>query len=149
MIRAILWSLMLYGEQLPLFLILTMTVSGLFCPLAAFALSFFGKVGLWLTWACSLVLISVSCVYKLSGLARGVFDWWSVVYWSFMFFGTFGLGLAVAAIVIRKFVVEKSYSLPTAAIFGWMASIAVTPIGILVMFIVDWSIAVMHYAVRS
>lgn len=148
----LMWTLMSftsYAKLLSMAVGVIMAASLIFCPLAATALKYSGKTALWFTYVFCLFLFCASCAYKLSGLASGNARWWSVAYVTWEFLVIVGLPFAAAAIVLREFTATRSYSYTRAAVFGWMASVAVVPISILLLFSLDVSIVMIARKILS
>ena len=142
-------SLTSFANLLPLAVVVIASIALIFCPLVAFALKRYGESGFWVTYWAFLFLISVSCIYKLSGLSRGVHDWGNVAYWSLVFLFELGIQLTAGVIAIHHFISERSYSFPRATALGWMTSVAFIPVGLIASFLLELSIVMIARKILS
>jgi len=124
-----------YAELLPTLIILVAIFSLVFCPVAGFALKRYGRPALWWVWGLSLIVVMATCAYKLSGLTRGISDWWSVAYYTWIAVALLGVPSGVAAYTLRHLVGTRSFV--SACVLAWVASLAAAPFAILLIAAVD------------
>ena len=129
-----------YVSLLPTVFIVLAAFGGLFVVVAALLHAWAGPRFLWQFWAAYLVIVSASCVYKLSGLRFGVtsFTAGRTVYLAVVAIGALGVPLALAALVLARLSSRPTpRSLLTHSAIAWSICIAATPIAVLLVAIID------------
>jgi len=125
-----------YLRLIPTVYVVLAAFGGLFVVIAALLRAWLGARYVWGFWAVYLVAVCISCIYKLSGLELGVSlpAVGHAVYLVTVAFVSVGLPLALGAILITR---SKGSHLRTAA-QSWIAIVAVTPIAVALIAIVDY-----------
>jgi hypothetical protein len=128
---------MAYVDLVPTIFVILAWFGGGFVLIATMLRHRFGSRAVWGFWALYLIAISVTCIYKLSGLRYGVFasTVGRAVYLSTVALGGVGIPLALGALVLTT---RKPGSHVRAALFAWMACIATTPLAVSLVAIVDF-----------
>ncbi len=125
-----------YLRLIPTVYVVLATFGGLFVVIAVLLRAWLGARYVWAFWAVYLVGVCISCIYKLSGLQLGVSlsTVGHTVYLATVAFVSVGLPLALGAWLITR---SKSSSLRAAA-QSWIAIVAVSPIAVGLVAIVDY-----------
>lgn len=125
-----------YLRLIPTVYVVLAAFGGLFVVIAAMVRAWLGSRYVWGFWAFYLVAVCISCIYKLSGLQLGVSltTVGHTVYLATVAFVSVGLPLAFGAILMTT---SKRSHLRAAA-QSWLAIVAVTPIAVALIAIVDY-----------
>lgn len=135
-----------YSDLVPTAFIVLASFGGLFVVLATLLRWKFGNQSVWALWAVYIVAVSISCIYKLSGLRYGVSQ--SMIGRTFYLGGvalvSIGVPLALGAFVLIR--LNQSSKRPpvllqTAA--AWVTCMMLTPVAVLLVAMVDrlyWTI---------
>jgi len=135
-----------YADLVPTAFIVLATFGALFVIVATLVRWKFGNSSVWTFWAAYIVCVSISCIYKLSGLRYGVSTSiiGKTVYLGGVAFVAVGVPLAVAAFVLI-YLNNNSKRTPllvqTAA--AWVTCMMLTPVAVVLVAIVDrlyWTI---------
>ena len=129
-----------YVSLLPTVFIVLAAFGGLFVVVAALLHAWAGPRFLWQFWAAYLVIVSASCVYKLSGLRFGVtsFTAGRTVYLAIVAIGALGVPLALAAMILARLSARPTVqSLAAHAAIAWGICIAATPIAVVLVSVID------------
>jgi hypothetical protein len=129
-----------YLSLVPTAFIVLASFGALFVLLAALARMRFGARAVWPLWAVYLVVMSASCIYKLSGLRYGFLPGVAgrTVYLSTVAVVAFGVPLALSAsIIARPDYGRDRMSVGAHVASAWLACIVATPIAVVLVAIVD------------
>lgn len=135
-----------YTDLIPTAFIVLAAFGGLFVVIATLLYHNFGRRSVWTFWAIYIVAVSVSCIYKLSGLRFGVSTTalGKTVYLGGVAFVSIGIPLALGALVLTQ--LDQSRRRPpvllqTAA--AWATCMMLTPVAVVLVAVVDrlyWTI---------
>lgn len=125
-----------YLRLIPTVYVVLAAFGGLFIIIAALLRAWLGPRYVWGFWAFYLVAVCISCIYKLSGLQLGVSlsTVGHTVYLATVAFVAVGLPLAFGAILLTT----SKRSILRAAAQSWIAIVAVTPIAVALIAVVDY-----------
>jgi hypothetical protein len=135
-----------YSDLVPTAFIVLATFGLLFVVVATILCWKFGYRSVWAFWGLYIVGVSVSCIYKLSGLRNGVSM--SIVgrtvYLGGVAFVSIGLPLALAAyVLIRLSQSPKHPPILFQSAAAWITCMILTPVAVVLVAIVDrvyWTI---------
>ena len=128
--------MMEYLRLIPTVYVVLAAFGGLFVVIAVLLRAWLGTRYVWAFWCVYLIGVCVSCIYKLSGLQLGVSltAVGHIVYLATVAFVSVGLPLALGAFLITR---SKTSHLRAAA-QSWLAIVAVTPIAVGLVALVDY-----------
>jgi hypothetical protein len=125
-----------YLRLIPTVSIVLATFGALFTVVAALLKARFGTRAIWPFWGFYLTTVSVSCIYKLSGVRFGLtsFTAGRTIYLATVALVSLGLPLALSALVLKR-TAQRPHV--TSAGSAWAACVAMTPVAVSLVAVVD------------
>ena len=130
---------MAYLRLIPTVYVVLAAFGALFVVIAALLRAWLGARYVWAFWAVYLVAVCISCIYKLSGLQLGVSlsTLGHTIYLVLVAFVSVGLPLALGAVLLTRRG-NASKSQLRVVTQSWLAIVAVTPIAVGLIAVVDY-----------
>jgi hypothetical protein len=130
-----------YLRLIPTVYVVLAAFGAVFIVIATVLRAQFGSRYVWRFWAIYIVIVCVSCIYKLSGLDLGLTTstLGRMLYLSSVALVAVGLPLALGAFVLTKSAEQDPLPLRLrSACMSWLAIVAVTPAAVALVAMVDY-----------
>ena len=129
----------MYLSALPVLLGIVAFFGALFCVIAWVAQRYANDTGVWVAWALYVPAVSVGCILKLTGIAWGApVQPGLVLYYVAVSFAALGIPfLASTLALIANARRSLPRTAPVAMLVAWLVAMAVTPLAIAAVAVVD------------
>ena len=129
----------MYLSALPVLLGIVAFFGALFCAIAWIAQRYANDTGVWIAWVLYVPAVSVGCILKLTGIAWGApAQPGLVLYYVAVSFAALGIPFLASTLAL---IANARRSLPRAApvamLVAWLVAMAVTPLAIAAVAVVD------------
>ena len=131
-----------YIRLLPTLFVVITTFAALFITVVSLLRVQFGRKVIWPFWGFYLAAVSISCVYKLSGLRYGVAPSTigRAVYLLFVAVAGLGVPLALGASILARKAEPKTLHVGIrSAAVAWLACVFATPAAAALVAVVDFA----------